>query len=97
MTDPADRRARLLDLTRSGHRACEDMIAARCRAVEEPLRDRDDDEVNTFTELFREVNHAVEAHQKRLPSTHRSDREAARRAGVTAGNTGNISPEGETT
>jgi DNA-binding MarR family transcriptional regulator len=58
--DPADRRARRLDLTRSGRELCEQMISARRAAVDAALRDWDDEKVATFTRLFREFNHAVE-------------------------------------
>src|SRR5262249_13818175 len=51
LADPDDRRARRLDLTRSGRELCERLIEARHRAVEEALRGWADADVATFTRL----------------------------------------------
>jgi DNA-binding MarR family transcriptional regulator len=65
--DPLDRRACLLALTEGGRDVCRRLTDARRRAIAEALREWSPERVRAFTEMFREFNRAVEAHQPLLP------------------------------
>jgi DNA-binding MarR family transcriptional regulator len=61
--DPMDRRACLVTLTDGGRDFCQQLMAARRRAIAEALREWSPERLRAFTEMFREFNRAVEAHQ----------------------------------
>jgi DNA-binding MarR family transcriptional regulator len=61
--DPADGRARRLALTDAGRAACQRMTDARGAAIAQALQCWSDQQLATFTRLFREFNACVEAHQ----------------------------------
>ena len=61
--DPADGRARRLALTDAGRATCQRMTDARGGAIAEALQGWSDQQLATFTRLFRKFNACVEAHQ----------------------------------
>lgn len=64
--DPADRRACRVTLTDDGRDVCRQMIATRRRAIADALARWSPEKIQAFTEMFREFNQAVEAHQAAL-------------------------------
>jgi DNA-binding MarR family transcriptional regulator len=62
-TDPVDGRARRLALTDAGRTTCQRLIDLRGAAIADALHSWSDQQLATFTQLFREFNACVEAHQ----------------------------------
>jgi DNA-binding MarR family transcriptional regulator len=75
--DPMDRRACLVTLTEGGRDFCQRLMAARRQAIADALREWNPDRVRAFTEMFREFNRAVEAHQALPPSAMPGSRSTA--------------------
>jgi len=72
-----DRRACLVTLTEGGRDFCQRLMATRRRAIADALREWSPERVRAFTEMFREFNRAVEAHQATPPSAMPGSRSTA--------------------